>query len=102
MTLVRRRDWDLLAAIPAIVGTAMIAVYVAPIVQQRGQVASWFIAGHRRVGWLGGPAVRVDGVREGDQRALRSAFPDPHHVAGVRLSHSTEAGFQRRTHDEDP
>ncbi len=44
MTLIRRKDWDLLATIPAIVAIAMIGAYIVLIVQQRGQVAYWFIA----------------------------------------------------------
>jgi uncharacterized membrane protein (UPF0136 family) len=44
MTLVRPKDWDPLAVIPAVVAIAMIGGYVALIIQQRGQVAYWFIA----------------------------------------------------------
>ena len=39
------RGWDLLAAIAAAITLGMIALYIALIVQQDGEVAAWFVAG---------------------------------------------------------
>ncbi len=41
----RRSDWDLLAAIAAVIALVMIGLYIGLITQQGGQVAAWFLAG---------------------------------------------------------
>jgi len=40
-----RDDWDLLAAIAAVIALIMTGLYIGLISQQGGQVAVWFIAG---------------------------------------------------------
>lgn len=45
MTSGWRNDWDLLAAIAAMIALIMIGLYIGLISQQGGQVAAWFIAG---------------------------------------------------------
>ena len=41
----RRNDWDLVAAIAAVIAVIMIGLYFGLISQQGGQVAAWFLAG---------------------------------------------------------
>jgi hypothetical protein len=41
----RRKGWDLLAAIAAVIALTMIGIYIGLISQQGGQLAVWFLAG---------------------------------------------------------
>jgi hypothetical protein len=45
MTSGWRNDWDLLAAIAAVIALSMIGLYIGLIRQQGGHVAVWFLAG---------------------------------------------------------
>lgn len=45
MTSGWRNDWDLLAAIAAVIAVTMFGLYIGLIRQQGGQVAVWFLAG---------------------------------------------------------
>lgn len=45
MSTTTYKDWDLFAAIAAVIALVMLGIYLGLIAQQGGDVAAWFVAG---------------------------------------------------------